>query len=194
MKEYNIDGSLSSFFPFLRLKHKYPYLFPLSISSDGWHSLVAQLEKIDPTKDVLVFGNANLSKPFLLYMILKSEKFIDLRYFTLFSLTELWLGKDDEISSLSKVDYPYMGIVASEADTPNKNYLNVLSYVLSPSTRPSPSCRWVFYSGTYSSFVEKMNPTQTYFEKSQIVFLNIKSYTVPLSSDIQEHPSLNQYF
>lgn len=156
MEIYNPDGTLSKKFPIQRLIARYPFIFPLKMTKEEFFHVQDYLKDIHPSSDILVTSSRSYDRAVFLSLILKSGKFLDVKHYDLFSLTELWLGKDDDVNSLSNVAYDYLAITAGSQDTPNKNYQNVLSYLLTTVHRSSDSGRWIFYRGHLSSLKERM--------------------------------------
>lgn len=193
---YNSDGSISKEFSFQRFMQRYKFLFPIQHPKEEVQYIFQQIAQVDSSKDVFIYSQKDYSKVVFISLLLKLGKYVDIRYTDLFSLTESWLGKNEDISSLTSVRDPYIAVYFSKYDLPNKNHQDVLLYILNRSLRPENSFRWMFYYGQEVDLSSNFPSILSYLKESSIPILHIKPFKYPIHSTPQKFldSDLSRYF
>lgn len=177
MNLYNPDGSVTKEFSMHRLQNRYRFLFPIKLGKEELLHVFTPLSDHDPHQDILVVSGTNYAKPTFLGLLLRMQQYIELKYFDLFSLTELWLGKDEEVASISQVTHKHIAISFSHSELPNKNHQDVLLYVLDNQIRPLGSTRWLFFNGSMVELKQLYPAVFAYFNERKFPVVHIPPFT-----------------
>ena len=133
---------------FKRLISRYPKFF----TSKTWYG--ALFKKIF---EQVKFKNINvycMDSDVIHYIVatnlIKANKFIDIDYYSIYQIIDIYLGGVEDVSCLSEIKADVVAINVMDG-MPNKQKGNLIVQMMEQQRMLSKSC-WVFYRGTLSSF------------------------------------------
>jgi hypothetical protein len=161
MQVYEHNGDSFQFtdnFQIQRIKAKYPFLFPLPLKNEvagQWGVLQEKLDKLNYRKGVIFCCPRDYMKSTYLYGIHRMESYISLRMIGGDDLLNIWLGKEEEETTLSSLTEQVLGIYLGYGEMRNARLEElVLNCLTSSSVRKDQRC-WIYYKGSLGELQTK---------------------------------------
>lgn len=175
-------------FKLLQLKSRYKDLFPLGVNEQELKSLwsifnsTPALGKMAKSNGYVCMSE-DILRPLLLRLFVEKGQFTDYRLMNAYSLIEIYLGHNDDITSIEQLESNHIVLYLGFSEFENKRQADIIMQLIEQQLLRRGTL-WLIYKGSEDTFANKYRELLQLMNQRKFVGININTRATSGSEEL----------